>query len=247
MPAKSSRAAATVNPALVNSARTAGFLAGAQLHDQPAARRQQAARLRGDGAVTIKPIRAAIERNRRVVVAHFRRERWRYPRARCRAGWTRRDRTGPQRQRRYRRRRSVQRAAKPLRSALARAMSKAAVLMSVPMPVALGNSLSSASSSAPEPVPMSRIRSFSIARHRRATAVERGFDHGFGFRPRHQHGRADLQHQAPELLAPEYARDRLALEPARGERRRSPRSRPASSTRSPFAINSARSSRAHAP
>ena len=47
--------------------------------------------------------------------------------------------------------------------------------------------------------------------------IERGFDHSLGFRPRHQHGFADLQRQAPEFLDAENARDRLVLEPARGE------------------------------
>ena len=56
----------------------------------------------------------------------------------------------------------------------------------------------------------------------RSAGVDRGerrLDHGFGFRPRHQRGGVSAQRQAPEFLDAEDARDRLALEPPRGERR----------------------------
>jgi hypothetical protein len=43
---------------------------------------------------------------------------------------------------------------------------------------------------------------------------QRGLDHGLRFRPRHQHRRGDLQHKAPEFLAAENARYRLAIEPS---------------------------------
>ena len=50
------------------------LLAGAQFHNQPAARRKQARRVGSDGTVGIEAIVAAIERKRRIVVAHLRRE-----------------------------------------------------------------------------------------------------------------------------------------------------------------------------
>ena len=52
----------------------------------------------------------------------------------------------------------------------------------------------------------------------RAKRGERGLDHGLGLRPRHQRFGVEPQRQAPEFLAADDARDRLAREPARGQR-----------------------------
>ena len=113
---------------------------------------------------------------------------------------------------------NVQRSEKPRRSALARATLKAASLISVPSPIAFGQFA--------EQRQQQRARAgadIEDAQRLHAPAamhdkVERGLDHGLGFRPRHQNvGRHD-ERQAPEFLAAENARHRLALEPARGHR-----------------------------
>ena len=87
------------------------------------------------------------------------------------------------------------------------------------MPFAAGSSLSSASSSAPDPVPISSRRSCSSAQAAAHDEIERGFDHRFGFRPRHQNVGRDVERQAPEFLAAENARHRLTSQSARDKRR----------------------------
>ena len=56
------------------------------------------------------------------------------------------------------------------------------------------------------------------ARAVRIDGGERRLDHRFGFRPRHQRRGIDAQRQAPEFLAADDARDRLARKPPRRER-----------------------------
>ena len=119
----------------------------------------------------------------------------------------------------------------PARSALARATSRAASLMSVPSPTAFGQFAQQREqqrAGAGADVENAQTRPFAIA----IDGVERGLDHGLGFRPRHQHGRRDAQHEAPELLASADARDRLALEAPRGQGLRSAATSRVSSTRS---------------
>ena len=75
IPAKSLRAAPDRQSGIGKQRANRRFLARPQFHDQPAARRQQTAGVMGNGAVTIKAVGAAVERKRRVVVAHLRRKR----------------------------------------------------------------------------------------------------------------------------------------------------------------------------
>ena len=121
------------------------------------------------------------------------------------------------------------REARPRRPALSRAAASASRLMSVPMPVAFGSSVSSAISSAPEPVPRSAMRNARVRGPPLADRIDRGkrrLDDGLGLRPRHQRGFVEPQRQAPEFLDAEDARDRLAVEPPRGERRQRARASP---------------------
>ena len=160
MPARSLRTATTLKPASVNRrvpARSCPAPSSTISRPPGASRARRGCR---DGAVGVEAVGAAVERQARIVVAHFRRRARRCRRARYKAGSKRSGRTG----------RcsavgdiagdeSAARRRARCRSALARAQRRARpALMSVPMPVAFGNSCSSASSSAPEPVPMSRMR-----------------------------------------------------------------------------------------
>ncbi len=217
MPERSWRVPAIASPAGRKQCRDGALLSGADLDHQMPAGREQTRRIRGDRAVGRKSVRAAIERVARIVLAHLWRER-RDVGARHigRIGddeieW------------------SVERAAVVGREKR-RAVAKAKLLcvrrarprahpssMSVPMPL--------------------RVRQFGQQRQQdrartgaeigdaqrsraRAVAIEqreRQFDDGFGFGPRHQHGRRDDQRQAPEFLLADNARDGLAREAARGE------------------------------
>ena len=106
--------------------------------------------------------------------------------------------------------------AKPRRCGIARARRRAPpTLISVPMPVAFGSSRQQRQQQRARAGADDRaMRSFSVASASRTIAVERRFDHGFGFRPRHQHGRRRSASAGPRIPCAEDARDRLALEPA---------------------------------
>ena len=128
--------------------------------------------------------------------------------SRCRADWTRQDRTSLAAAAEIARERSRRGRRGQAARALRRATSSASAAMSVPMPRACGNSESSASRIAPEPVPRSAIRSGACAPP--IDQRERQLDHSFGFGARHQHGGRHDEGQAPELLLADDARDRLA-------------------------------------
>ena len=88
-----------------------------------------------------------------------------------------------------------------------------------------------------EPVPRSAMRS---GRDARAVGIERGerrFDNRFRFRPRHQRRGIDRELQAPEFLAADDARDRLARETPPRQRRDCVLLRRASRTRAPAAAS----------
>ncbi len=177
--------------------------------------REQAPRVGGDRAIAVEPVGAAVERAARIEVAHLRRERRDLAASRHRADWRRRDRRRPPSAAAVVAGDEAARVRKAERAALSRAQrERARALMSVPTPTRAGSSRSSASSSAPEPVPRSAMRS-GAPRIRARERRERGLDHGLGLRPRHQRVGRERERQAPELLAAEDARDRLAREPAR--------------------------------
>ena len=106
----------------------------------------------------------------------------------------------------------------PRRRAFSRATESAATLTSVPTPDAFGNSLSSASRIAPTAGAEVGDAQRPRARTRSVDRGQRGLDHGFGLRPRHQRAGIDAQRQAPKFLPADDARDRLVREPALRQR-----------------------------
>ena len=190
-------------------------LAGAEFDDQSAARRQAAPGIvGGDRAIAVEPIGPAVERRARIEVAHL--------------GRKRRDLGGRdigrigddeiERSARVRVPRSQATKCGAVQAAnaghCARATASAPTLdVGADAERVAAVRESSASRSAPDPVPRSAMRR---ARAREPCAIdrrERRLDHGFGFRPRHQRRGVDAQRQAPEFLAADDARDRLAREP----------------------------------
>ena len=83
--------------------------------------------------------------------------------------------------------------------------------MSVASTRAAGRSVASATARQPLPVPISAIsrRGLDVGKQ-----LEGRFDDELGFGPGDQHGRRDLERQAPELLAAEDVGHRLALHAA---------------------------------
>ena len=167
-----------------------------------ARRAEQARRIGGDRAVGRKAVGAAVERKARIVLAHFAARASRCRRSRRRADWTRRDRTGLRAPRRNRSRRNVRASPKPSGAALrARDAERIGDRCRSRCRCAFGSSRQQRQQdrarAGAEIGDAQRACARAIAIEQR----ERQLDDGFGFGPRHQHGRRDGERQAPEFLA----------------------------------------------
>ncbi len=177
---------------------------------QPAARTQMQRRRRDDGRQGFESRRARVQGDAR---ARRPGSRAPDPRWRCRADWRRSGRSAragtasnqqPKRQ--------SMRANSSCRAFWA-ATSSACGEMSTPVTCQLGRSAAMASAMAPLPVPRSRTEHASIGRFE----LQRTFDQGFGFRPRHQHRGRHVERQGPKLAAARKIRDRRAVRAPRDQ------------------------------
>ena len=210
--------AATVNPALVNSALTAASwpVPSSTISRPPGASRPGASRR--DGAVSVKPVVAAVERWRRVVVAHLRRERCDVAARNIRRVRHDEVERALQRRRRYRRRRSCSAPARPRRSALARATAKrlgADIGADAGRVGQFAEQRQQQRARAGADIEHAQLLQAQAARRRRHRARPRP---PFRFPAAAPARGRDCERETPEFLAAENARDRLVPEPARGER-----------------------------
>src|SRR5262249_52824327 len=180
---------------------------GTELDDDVRARRQQAPRVRRDPTISGKPIRAAIERELRIVVAHLRIE----PRP-FRLGNVRRVAEN-----------EIETAGE--RGAEIAGDERRAVRKSEPFGIFAREIKRRWPYVGPDAVGISKLMQQREQQGARTAAAagdaqtprrlwaddgERRLDQGLGLRPGHQHRGRDDEREAPELLAAENAGDRLA-------------------------------------
>ena len=182
----------------------------ADFEGQKSARREQFAGAREDRAVGGKPVRPAVERDARIVVAHLRLQGLRSRRSGYRAGCdttTSNGPSGPSRE--VASMKADSRGdAEPL-GVVARDIERR--LRNVGRDAARLRQLRQKRDrrSRRSPVPRSQIVSSRQSRSR--ASRKHRLDQRLGLRPRHQRRRVQLERQAPEFLLAENARDRLAV------------------------------------